>query len=267
GSAATAGCTALPLLHGPRGLTIRSSGLVIWVASSRADSIVTLQLDATTGTLTPTAGPGGCLRLQASTDCRAARAIDDPRALAASADGQHVWVVSAQSDGIAVLGPQLAPNCLRVRASTVANKPYAVVLACSDPNGDAITLTIGRKPKHGSLGGLVKATNTTLYKPLIGYTGSDSFTFTATDGLDVSAPGPATTTVKVPPQAPKVSIRPGRTHLLMGSRIHVLVECPPTAIGGCRIATHLVIRGRTAGYGFARLRSRSTGRVVLRADG
>ncbi|MDP9258304.1 MAG: lactonase family protein, partial [Actinomycetota bacterium] len=139
-SAATAGCTASTLIGGPRGLVVKSNGLTVWVAASRADSIVTLQIDPITGVLTPSVGPGGCLRRLASSDCRSARALDDPRGLAASADGTHVYAASAQSDGIAVLGPQLAPNCLHVRATTVANKAHSVVLACSDPNGDKITL-------------------------------------------------------------------------------------------------------------------------------
>ena len=144
GSTATAGCTPSTLIGGPRALLMRATGLQVWVAASRADSIVTLQIDPLTGTLTPTPGLGGCLRLQASAECRAARALDDPRALASNADGSHVYAVSAQSDGIAVLGPQVAPNCLRVRTTTLANRAHSVVLACSDPNGDKIALTIGQ---------------------------------------------------------------------------------------------------------------------------
>jgi DNA-binding beta-propeller fold protein YncE len=266
-SAATAGCTASPLIGGPRGLAVKSNGLTVWVAAARADSIVSLQIDPTTGGLSPSPGPGGCLRRLASSDCRAARALDDPRGLAASADGTRVYAVSAQSDGIAVLGPQLAPNCLRVRATTVANKAHSVVLACSDPNGDKITLELGKLPRHGRIGGLVKATGSLTYTPLPGYTGADSFTYTATDGLDVSAPGTATVIVTLPPKAPAVRIRTGRTHLLQGGHIHVLVECPPTAIGPCRVAAHLLVRGQSKGYGFSRIKPRTTGRVVLRANG
>ena len=171
--AATAGCTPLALVIGPRGVAIRPDGLVAWVASSRNDAIVTLQLDGNTSTLLPTVGSGGCLRRQAAVDCRPARALDDPRGLAVSADGLHVYAVGTQSDGIASLGPQRSPNCLKVRSSAVANKPHAVVLACSDPNGDKIALTIVSRPKHGSLGGLSKTTGAVQYRPVAGYVGSD----------------------------------------------------------------------------------------------
>jgi 6-phosphogluconolactonase (cycloisomerase 2 family) len=266
-TAATAGCTVSALIQGPRALVIRPGGFVVWVASSRGDSIVTLQIDIATGALTPTPGTAGCLRRLASQECRAARALDDPRALTTSADGSRVYAASALSDGVAVLGPQLAPNCLPVRASTVANTPRSVVLACSDPNGDPVTLTIQRLPKHGRVTGLVKATGSILYTPVPGYAGSDSFTYTATDGLDVSALGTAVVAVKLPPKAPLVRIRTGRTHLLRGGHIHVLVECPAIAIGPCRVAVHLLVDGRSAGYGFSRLARQTTGRVVTRALG
>ena len=173
-------------------MAVRPDGRVAWVGSSRADSIVTLQLDPATSALTPTLGAGGCVRRQASLDCRAARALDDPRGLAVSADGLRVFAAGDQSDAIAVLGPQLAPNCLRIRAETVANTPRSVVLACSDPNGDKIELTIVSKPKHGRCGGLDRATGSVLYTPAPGYVGADTFTYPATDGMDASAPGTAT---------------------------------------------------------------------------
>jgi 6-phosphogluconolactonase (cycloisomerase 2 family) len=267
GSTATAGCTPSTLIGGPRALLMRPTGLQVWVAASRADSVVTLQIDPLSGTLTPTPGLGGCLRLQASADCRAARALDDPRGLASNADGSHVYAVSALSDGIAVLGPQVAPNCLRVRTTTLANKAHSVVLACSDPNGDKIALTIGSRPRHGRISGLVKATGSIRYTPAPGYTGADSFTYTASDGLDTSAPGVATVIVRVPTKAPAVRIRTGRTHLLRGGRIHVLVECPPIAVGPCRVGVHLLVGGQSKGYGFSRVVRRATGRVVTGALG
>ena len=129
------------------------------------------------------------------------------------------------------------------------------------------TLTIGGQPKHGRLSGFVKATGSVTYTPAPGYAGADTFTYTATDGLDFSPPGTATVSVKLPPKAPVFRVRTGRTHLLMGGRIHVLVECPATAIGPCRVAVHLLVNGKSKGYGFARVVRRATGRVVTRAKG
>ncbi|HEY3614711.1 MAG TPA: Ig-like domain-containing protein, partial [Gaiellales bacterium] len=266
GTTATAGCVPA-LILGPRSMTFRPDGRVVWVASSREDAIITLQIDPVTGALAPTAGDGGCLRTQAALECRATRAIDDPRGLVASPDGLHVFAVSTGSDAVAVLGQQVAPNCLGVRTKTAANKQHSVVLACSDPNGDKITLAIVRKPKHGTLGPLGSSTGSVRYTPTPGYTGPDSFTYTASDGMDVSAPGTATVSVTLPPKAPAVRIRTARAPLLPGSRIHVLVDCPPEAIGPCRMAARLVVGGKSVGYGFARVARFATGRVVVLASG
>ena len=138
-----------PLIGGPRGA--RRAPQRAARSGSRppaADSIVTLQIDPTTGRAdadapAPAAACGGWPRRTAARRARSTTRAGSP----SSADGSHVYAVSAQSDGIAVLGPQLAPNCLRVRATTVANKAHSVVLACSDPNGDKIALTIGSQPQ------------------------------------------------------------------------------------------------------------------------
>ena len=122
GSLATPACPVWPLLLGPRARALPADGLAAWVAASRGNSVVTFQVDPLTSILTPTAGPAGCVRTTASADCRAARALDDPRGLATSADGSVVFAASAASDGIAVLRRQSGPSCLDVRAGTPANR-------------------------------------------------------------------------------------------------------------------------------------------------
>ena len=263
GSLATPVCPVSPLLLGPRAAVFRPDGLVAWVAASRGNSLVTFQVDPLTSILAPTTGPAGCLRTTVSADCRAARALDDVRGLAVSADGTRLFAASAASDGIADMGPQRAPNCLNVRATTVANRANSVVLACSDPNGDKIALTVVRKPAHGTIG-IAKATGSVLYRPTAGYTGADSFTYTASDGLDVSGVGTATIGVALPAQAPVVRIRTGRTHLLPRKRIRVLVDCPPAAIGPCRFATRLIVDGRST-YAFVRTARSKTASIFIRA--
>ena len=193
--------------------------------------------------------------------------VDDPRGLVATPDGLHVFAVSTGSDAIAALGQQVAPNCLSVRTRTAANAQHSVVLACSDPNGDRIALAIVRQPLHGKLGPLGSSTGSVRYTPSPGYAGPDSFTYTASDGLDVSTAGTATVSVTLPARAPVVRIRTARAKLLAGGRIRVRVDCPPQAIGPCRVAAHLIVGGRSAGYGFARIARIATGIVTVRASG
>jgi 6-phosphogluconolactonase (cycloisomerase 2 family) len=265
GSLATPACPVWTLLLGPRAAIFRPDGLVAWVAASRGNSLVTFQVDPLTSIITPTTGPAGCVRTTASADCRAARALDDVRGLATSTDGGVVFAASAASDGIAVLGRQREPSCLNVRANAVANRARSVVVACSDPNGDKVALTILSKPAHGTIG-IANATGSVLYRPSPGYTGLDSFTYTASDGLDASGIGTATISVALPPKAPVVRIRTGRTHLLAQKRIRVLVECPLAAIGPCRFAARLVVNGRST-YALARTARGKTATIVIRAGG
>ena len=119
------------------------------------------------------------------------------------------------------------------------------------------------KPAHGTIG-VANATGSVVYRPSPGYAGPDSFTYSASDGLDASGIGTATISVTLPPRAPVVRIRTGRTHLLAQKRIRVLVECPTTAIGPCRFAARLIVKGGSS-YAFARAaRARRAG-IVIRA--
>ena len=214
--------------------------------------------------LGPTAGTGGCLRRLASPDCRAARALDDPRGLAPNADGTRVFAVSAQSDGIAVLGPQLAPNCLPVRASTVANQAHSVVLACSDPNGDKSRSRSCRQPqarprgRHSSRPREASPTRRSRATPA-----PTRSRYTATDGLDVSAPGTATVSVTLPPKAP-ARPHPHGAHAPAQGRAHPRPRGMPAdrRSGPAAWRRTCSSRASSKGYGFSRLKPRTTGRIV-----
>ena len=264
--AATAGCTVSPLIQGPRAVTIRPGGFVAWVASSRGDSIVTLQLDLATGALTPTAGTaaacGGWPRWTAGRPVRSTT-----RAGWRRAPTDRACMRSARSATASLLGPQLAPNCLPVRAKTAANTPRSVVLACSDPNGGPRHPTILRQPGTGASAGSTRPPSTT-YTPAPGYAGSDSSTYTATDGLE-SASGSAT--INSPcRRRRRRRLRTARTPRCGAATSTCSWSAPdhgrplPRRRAPARQGPH------RQGYGFSRLRTRSTGRVVTareRGDG
>ena len=149
------------------------------------------------------------------------------------------------------MGPQLAPNCLTCAPRRSPTGPTRSCSRCSDPNGDKIALTVVRQPRTAR-SGIATATGSVLYRPAPGYTGPDSFTYTASDGLDVSASGTATVSVALPAKAPVVRIRTGRTHLLARSASACSWTCPPAAIGPCRFATRLIVNGRST-YAFVRI--------------
>jgi hypothetical protein len=61
----------------------------------------------------------------------------------------------------------------------------AITLAGSDVDGDTLTYAVGAPPAQGSLSGTAP---NLIYTPTPGYSGPDSFTFTANDGKADSAP-------------------------------------------------------------------------------
>ncbi len=83
--------------------------------------------------------------------------------------------------------PQVQPQTL----TTAEDTPVDLTLTALDINGDVLTLEY-TQPTHGSLSGSVP--NLT-YSPMPDYNGSDSFTFTASDGSLVSPPAEVSITV------------------------------------------------------------------------
>ena len=73
-----------------------------------------------------------------------------------------------------------APAAYGEAVNTGENVPVAINLNASDADGDPLTYQVVSSPLHGSLSGT--APNLT-YTPAAGYSGSDSFTFKANDGL------------------------------------------------------------------------------------
>src|SRR6185436_9179523 len=77
-----------------------------------------------------------------------------------------------------------APVASDGSATTDQDTAVAITLQATDPDGDTLTYAPTSAPSHGVLSG--SGANRT-YTPNAGYSGSDSFTFTASDGhLDCS---------------------------------------------------------------------------------
>ena len=106
------------------------------------------------------------------------------------------------ADGLLSVAPNLAPTAATQAASTQRNTPVTITLAGSDPENDVLTFAIASAPEHGTLTG---TGDTRVYTPDDGFSGSDSFTFTAADAFTASAP--ATVAINVVATRPPV-IRP-----------------------------------------------------------
>jgi hypothetical protein len=92
----------------------------------------------------------------------------------------------------------------------------AITLTGSDADGDALTFAVATPPSNGSLSGT--APNLT-YTPDAGYNGSDSFTYTASDGIENSAPATVAITVDPANSAPVADAGGDQTHVLTDTLI------------------------------------------------
>ena len=101
-----------------------------------------------------------------------------------------------------IKGPNHAPTASPQSVSAAEDTSAAITLTGSDTDaGDALTLTyaVTVAPEHGTLSGT--APNLT-YTPALNYYGSDSFTFTVSDGAATSAAATVSITVGAVNDAP-----------------------------------------------------------------
>ncbi|MEW6434877.1 MAG: cadherin-like domain-containing protein [Myxococcota bacterium] len=85
-----------------------------------------------------------------------------------------------------------APTALAQNLVLQQDVPVAVTLRGADVDGDALTFAVATQPMRGALSGTGAML---LYTPAAGYSGSDAFTFTASDGTATSAPATVSITV------------------------------------------------------------------------
>ena len=123
--------------------------------------------------------------------------------------------------------------------SVVKNVAKAITLTGSDVDGDILTYAVATNPTNGTLTGT--APNLT-YMPNTDYTGPDSFTFTVSDGLAISAPATVSITVSAPvPGTFSISASPGTRNVNRGGQTTYTVTL--TASGGYSSTVALTATG------------------------
>lgn len=90
-----------------------------------------------------------------------------------------------------------APIASDMTVNTNVDTPVVFALLASDPDGDSLQFNIESQPLHGQLDGAFASALT--YWPNDGFQGTDSFTFTVSDGNSTS--NVATVTIQVEPAA------------------------------------------------------------------
>lgn len=152
------------------------------------------------GTLTYTAAPNACTPSDPVTVTVVAR--DDGGTLCNGDDTSDpkTFTITIQC----VNDPPRATPQVVVTHEGVA---VTITLTGEDPDGDQLTASVVTQPQHGTL--TVEAGVLT-YNPHVGFSGTDEFTFTVSDGSETSPPATVTITV-IPNTKPTcvASITPG----------------------------------------------------------
>jgi hypothetical protein len=146
---------------------------------------------STVGTMSGTSGSTVSLPVSGLTP----NAAYEWQATATNAAGKSrsgpIWRFTTGSGGPVNQPPTASGQAV----STNEDTSTAIALAASDPEGSSLSFTVVTPPAHGNLSGTPPSL---IYQPAPDYSGSDSFTFRASDGQATS--NVATVTVAVAPQ-------------------------------------------------------------------
>ncbi|MCD6171136.1 MAG: tandem-95 repeat protein, partial [Thermoplasmata archaeon] len=88
------------------------------------------------------------------------------------------------------------PEAKDQSVTTDRNKPVGITLEATDEDNDPLTYSIVSYPTNGTLSGTPP---NVIYTPNAGYTGDDSFTFKANDGIEDSKVATVSITIEAPP--------------------------------------------------------------------
>ena len=101
--------------------------------------------------------------------------------------------------GKTLIQANTAPTATAASATTNEDVATAITLVGTDADGDALTYSLATQPAHGAV---ALVGNKATYTPAKDYNGTDSFTFTVSDGKATSAPASVSLTVKAVNDAP-----------------------------------------------------------------
>ena len=184
---------------------ISSDGRSVYVASSFADSVAVFDRDPASGRLTQLPGVAGCASTTgagASGDpaatCANARGLDEAYSVALSPDDRFVYVPALTSDAISVFSRRTQPTCSDSTVTVAHGGTVTVPLPCSELDGDAFTRSVVTGPAGGTVGTIDQENGTVTYTAREGFTGTDTFTFRASDATSAGPVATATIEVAAP---------------------------------------------------------------------
>ncbi|MFL5843090.1 MAG: Ig-like domain-containing protein [Solirubrobacteraceae bacterium] len=202
GGAVAGVCTDARALDGAYALIEGPEQTTLYVGGYEGREWSVLDLNTTTGALSQDATVRGCISETGTATgdpgmlgCADVRGVGTGTAAEISPGGRILYTVGA-AHAVAAFERQVPPVCSGSSASTAFQTPVEVTLTCSDPNGDAVSITAG-SASHGTVGPVSAGKAT--YTPAAGYSGADAFTFSASDGTNGSSAATAALTVGAAP--------------------------------------------------------------------
>lgn len=214
-----ANCSTGRALDGAIAVAISPDGKTLYVSNQPGgggDGVATLMISPSTGALSEPDGTDGCTTADGSAGgvpgvcATSGPAMNTPEASAVSPDGTSFYVSAL--DALIGFQRETAPVCQPASASTPYQRPVTVTPSCSDADGDPVSVSIAANPSHGSVGAVNPSTHSVTYTPAAGYSGPDSFTFTASDGTNASTAQTVTITVGPPVATTPAFSRVGQSH-------------------------------------------------------
>lgn len=173
-----AGCaTTSPAgaVESPVSVTVSPDGTSVYVAADGANAVDVFSRSTGSGALTLMSCVGLLAGCAATTP---AGAVEGPQSVAITPDGVSVYAVSVDSNTVEEFVRKTLPRCSDITAAVPYQTATALTLTCFAGVGPPLTYAIASAPSHGSLGGIGAGSQVT-YTPAAGYSGTDSFTFTA----------------------------------------------------------------------------------------
>lgn len=192
--------------------------------------------DPATGAIAQLEGTRGCISSSSyGGKCQVLGTFGRESSIAFSSDSHFIYATANKNGLLATFHRDRAPSCEARTVSVPYQTSIAVPLACTDPDGDPVTMAIVHQPTAGSLGGngtIDTSNDTVRYNPPLGYTGPDSFEYAAT-ARGVQSP-PVRVQLTVQPQPPPdttppetkiagsskraVHLRPGKSRVTVAVR-------------------------------------------------
>ncbi len=192
-TAEPAACTEMPSGNpaGPLTVAISPDGADLYVAAEQG---VYEYARASGGAL----AFAGCNGTGVCTATVPEEALSFSVSLALSPNGASLYDGSELGKDLSVFGRETLPVCSDITATVPYETAAALTLSCSDADGKTVAFAIAGAPAHGTLGALGAGGQVT-YTPAAGFSGPDSFTFTANNADGTAVPATASITVGQPP--------------------------------------------------------------------